>query len=547
MTARLTLQDRFSSRLSRATREIKKAEKRSEELKKTLTNIGDRARTSSTSVRGLANSFVGLGVAIGGALAAKKLFDKTIGSAAQYEHSEILINAMFNDDKKAQRFMSEMTKLAEDSPVLNSQDMFSNAKSFISTSKDLDQLKEMYRLTEKMNVLDPMQGVDGAVLALKEFFSGDIVSLVERFEMPRSELKELKNLSLNEQINGLKKLLDGMGITDETVRKIGNSTLALWNQIQEKLDRIFRVMGQPALAKIRDFLDQTNRRMESGDTSGFIKYGQNILSALADGFIQGSHLLSNTLNGIINDPEFIKAEGVIGKGKFVLEKFYKGLDMWLENGGKKKIEKVITAALTTIIDAIGNNTEPIITAAAGLGRDIGGAIGKGISDAISNNPLAKAVLGAAVGGSAGSVIPGVGTVAGGVVGGSGALIDHYSGKLTDLITPWNDKKLMEDLESGKYKGTIRSLFDGGSTYKGNVGGVPKSHSAGLSFVPKSPYPATLHRGERVLTAEENRQYSQSRDGFSINITTMNVRKESDIDAIAISLARKLNEAGGRTV
>lgn len=63
---------------------------------------------------------------------------------------------------------------------------------------------------------------------------------------------------------------------------------------------------------------------------------------------------------------------------------------------------------------------------------------------------------------------------------------------------------------------------------------------GLSFVPKDNYQANLHKGERVLTAQENRNYSQGSSGVSISIGQMHVRKDSDVDAVARAIVRELD-------
>lgn len=81
-------------------------------------------------------------------------------------------------------------------------------------------------------------------------------------------------------------------------------------------------------------------------------------------------------------------------------------------------------------------------------------------------------------------------------------------KLWDGIkSKWEDfKKWFTDLWN--------SLLDG--TLFKNIGGAIKnffvngSHENGLSYVPFNGYVAELHKGERVLTAEENEQYSNGK-------------------------------------
>ncbi|HZJ99935.1 MAG TPA: hypothetical protein VFC79_08015, partial [Tissierellaceae bacterium] len=44
----------------------------------------------------------------------------------------------------------------------------------------------------------------------------------------------------------------------------------------------------------------------------------------------------------------------------------------------------------------------------------------------------------------------------------------------------------------------------------------KGHKTGLSNVPYDGYKAILHKNERVLTAQENKEYNKGKTGVSIN-------------------------------
>lgn len=64
------------------------------------------------------------------------------------------------------------------------------------------------------------------------------------------------------------------------------------------------------------------------------------------------------------------------------------------------------------------------------------------------------------------------------------------------------------------------------------------HANGLSYVPYDNYPALLHQGERVLTANQSRQEGGN-GGITITGNSFTIREEADINKIALALANEM--------
>ena len=70
----------------------------------------------------------------------------------------------------------------------------------------------------------------------------------------------------------------------------------------------------------------------------------------------------------------------------------------------------------------------------------------------------------------------------------------------------------------------------------------RGHAYGLSYVPYDGYSATLHQGERILTAVENRNYSTKKEKVVVSGNSFVVREEADVDKIALAILNKIEQA-----
>ena len=115
-----------------------------------------------------------------------------------------------------------------------------------------------------------------------------------------------------------------------------------------------------------------------------------------------------------------------------------------------------------------------------------------------------------------------------------------SGIWNGIVALWN--ALVDGLS-----GLINGLF-GGSTMTANVN-VNGSHAGGLEYVPFDGYIAELHKGERVLTADEARGYNNrsNNSGYDerpIKIVVQSVLDGKVIGETAYNYNRRKARAGG---
>jgi phage-related protein len=85
-------------------------------------------------------------------------------------------------------------------------------------------------------------------------------------------------------------------------------------------------------------------------------------------------------------------------------------------------------------------------------------------------------------------------------------------------------------------------FTGGYTISkdGTLTPIGGSHRNGLSYVPYDGYIAELHKGERVLTKGEARDYKAGGSGLVVNVT-VNGARYSDEESLAEAVAEKIQE------
>jgi len=230
-----------------------------------VTSLRVGADGLSASLRGMQGALVGIAGAYVGANGMAKLFNATIGEAAKFEQSKAVITAAFQDDNATKQYMKMVDKIAIDSPLLNSGDMFGSSKGLLTLSKNMPELENAWSIVERLIASDPTKSIDDAVRGLRELSSGDTQSLREVFNLDKNILNDVKGGSFEEQLKGLDKALNKMNISQKTVEAMGSTTLGRFNSMKERIGTFFRDMGGESNTKLGDFLKRINDSIDKLD------------------------------------------------------------------------------------------------------------------------------------------------------------------------------------------------------------------------------------------------------------------------------------------
>lgn len=249
---------------------IKALDQASGTLRKIQGEVGRTAKTTSrmgtlmrNNFEGAAAAGTGLVVALGAVTAQGFSFNSAV------EQSSAKINAFTKDAGKTAAIL-DFVKQEAAKTQFSFEDMADAAAGLVPASKSSGvALETLIRQAEVLAALNPAEGLKGAAFSLREALSGDFVSIVERFNLPRQRLNELKAEGVP-AIEAIRRSLAEMGIDFDVVAKQGETTSAKWAQITDKFKMSLGALTAPlfarvgeALEKLSPIMDQLQPRMEA--------------------------------------------------------------------------------------------------------------------------------------------------------------------------------------------------------------------------------------------------------------------------------------------
>jgi hypothetical protein len=503
--------------------------KRAENSLKSLASMARSTRLAFPGIGTLGGIAAGYGVAKG----AESFLTSALGGAAQYELAQVQIEALFGDAKKAKTYMDRMSAAAAASPILNEQEIFANSKSFIALTKDQKVLEDMWKVAEKLNAMDPAQTLEGAVLAIRELAGGDVQSLVERFELPRKIVNQWKSLPIDKQAKAMNKYLDSLGFNQKFLEKTGQTALKQWDRTQELISKGMRVIGQDALTKLKPALVQINDFLSGPKFAVFVDKAGRAISGMFEGLITAGREAMRYLDThFFNNPAFQKLPTIESKVAFVIDDLTRTFSTWYDSTGSEQLKKATMRVTDTILDGLETAGPEIGKSALSIGARIASGMIDGFFESMRQSKLGTVILQMPV---------------------FNAMDSSFQVR-DKVLAAINGSVIVEDKmqNPAKMLGAVNKIRRATIPATPVIYGPPAppkidgNHYHGIEYVPRDGYTARLHKGERVLTAAENREYSGGGGKGNVHISEIHIHAAGGdltdgrvVERIAAEIAREI--------
>jgi hypothetical protein len=264
--------------------------------------LNNRIRDGTRESSGFLSNIQAIAAAYLSIAGAQKLFSGTVGAAMEQKKMEDMFIARTGNTEvgKAMFEKFKADALAAGQDVTKS---LQSSLSFFSTTQNVDQLTKLNNLAQRMNAFDSAgNGIEGAAFALKEAMSGDIVSLAERFNMSKTDIRAFKideygkAGDMDNFIKAFDQLLEkqkmGQAAFDTMMASPAKQVEVLGNNMKS----MFAGAGVAAMESLLPLITMLNTAFQAGTFDRFFE----ALSSGINRVVQGALWLLNTITNVYN-------------------------------------------------------------------------------------------------------------------------------------------------------------------------------------------------------------------------------------------------------
>lgn len=191
---------------------------------------------------------IGISALASGAEAAGKALG--VGLNVELENVHAQLTAFTKSGAEADRILADIRKEASLTPFAF-QEMAKATASLLPASKQSGvALNDLIKQAEILAASNPAEGLEGAAFALKEALGGDFVSIVERFNLPRQRLNELKDQGVP-AMEAISIAMKEMGLDADLVTGLAGTFSGKLSTFQDTIDTLRATASKPLFDQMK--------------------------------------------------------------------------------------------------------------------------------------------------------------------------------------------------------------------------------------------------------------------------------------------------------
>lgn len=258
----------------------KQIDKATEIFQARLNNMGAASGSASGGIGKLASK---IGALVSITYLAKKGFDAmwaSVNVSAMQQMQETTFGALLNDFGAGSAVYGWISEYAKTS-MLGREDLSKGMTTFLTFSRDMDQLQRMVQMTERLYAKDPTQGAEGAVFALKEILSGDTLSMRNRFGITGFSGESIRNKMNSGDVTGaldeIEAVMNKFGASQAVVDANFKNMTVQMDMFKTNVISAFGEEATPLMEQFSEAWGRLNERFAAGEF-------QPAIEALTKGF-----------------------------------------------------------------------------------------------------------------------------------------------------------------------------------------------------------------------------------------------------------------------
>lgn len=251
-------------------------------IKSGARSVGQNLDRMGAGIRSLRGELFALGA---GAAILTKI---GLGTAASLEESQIILEDMVGSQKEANILMDSLRKQANRAGIPFGDLLDASRRLLPTLNRNTAELERWIPIVRRVATLNRQEGISGAAFAINEALSSggtDLVSLAERFNISRVQLREALAQTGGDFAAALDLVLNRMGVLNTTADRMGETFGASLNRARDAASQLLAAGFQPLLQALTPILQRTadwlNRLRELNPE--VVKIGGGLVAAVAAG------------------------------------------------------------------------------------------------------------------------------------------------------------------------------------------------------------------------------------------------------------------------